>query len=150
MWDAAWAGNPNTRRSTTGYVFKLAGGPISWKSCLQPTVALSSTEAEYRAITEAGQELLWLQNMLELYGFKDQNPTFLQSDNLGAIHLTTKSIFHGRPKHIEIQHHWIREIVDQGALVVKNCPTPVMTADLLTKSLGKCHFQRLQDQLRLC
>ena len=105
LCDADWAGDPNTRRSTTGYVFKLAGGPISWKIRLQPTVALSSTEAEYRAITEAGQELLWLRNMLEMYGFKDQNPTVLQSDNLGAIHLTTKSIFHGRTKHIEIQHH---------------------------------------------
>lgn len=93
LCNADWAGDPSTRRSTTGYVFKLAGGPLSWKSRLQPTVALSSTEAEYRAITEAGQELLWLRNMLELYGFKDQNPTILQSDNLGAIHLTTKSVF---------------------------------------------------------
>lgn len=64
MCDADWAGDPNTRRSTTVYVFKLAGGPLSWKSRLQPTVALSSTEAEYRAITEAGQELVWLRNML--------------------------------------------------------------------------------------
>lgn len=149
LCDADWAGDPNTRRSTTGYVFKLAGGPLSWKSRLQPTVALSSTEAEYRAITEAGQELLWLRTMLEHYGFKDPNPTILQSNNLGAIHLTTKSIFHGRTKHIEIQHHWIREVVDQGSLTLKHCPTSIMTADLLTKCLGKSHFLRLRQELGL-
>lgn len=64
MCDADWAGDKSTRRSTTGYVFKLAGGAISWRSKLQPTVALSSTEAEYRAITEAGQELLLLRRMM--------------------------------------------------------------------------------------
>ena len=75
--DADWAGDVSTRRSTTGYIFTLAGGALTWKSRLQPTVALSSTEAKYRAITEAGQELLWLQNMMSRFGMEDHNPTVL-------------------------------------------------------------------------
>lgn len=149
MCDADWAGDRSTRRSTTGYVFKLAGGPISWRSKLQPTVALSSTEAEYRAITEAGQELLWLRRMMAYYGFCDSNPTVLKSDNMGAIHLSSKSIFHGRTKHIEIQHHWIREVVESGDIKVEHCPTEEMIADVLTKSLGKSQFRRLRSKLGL-
>lgn len=103
--DADWAGDKDTRRSTTGYVFPLAGWAISWKSRLQQTVALSSTEAEYRAITEAGQELLWLRNMMAKLGYEDKEATILHSDNLGAIHLTNKSVFHGRTKHVEIHYH---------------------------------------------
>lgn len=147
--DADWAGDQVTRRSTTGFIFRLAGGPISWKSRLQPTVALSSTEAEYRAITKAGQELVWIRNMMMFFGFEDIKPTILQSDNMGAIHLTTKSIFHGRAKHIEIQYHWIREIIKKGDLSIQYCPSQDMIADLLTKPLGKQLFFRLQALMGL-
>lgn len=147
--DADWAGDKDTRRSTTGYVFSLAGGAISWKSRLQPTVALSSTEAEYRAITEAGQELVWLRNMMGKFGLDDENPTVLHSDNLGAIHLTSKSVFHGRTKHVEIHYHWIREIVKAGKLEIQHCPSELMIADLLTKPLGKPQFMKLRKMLGL-
>lgn len=142
--DADWAGDLDSRRSTTGYLFTLAGGALTWRSRLQPTVALSSTGAEYRAITEAGQELLWLRNMMMRFGMKDDEPTTLESDNMGAIHLTSKSIFHGRTKHVEIQYHWIREIVSQGSVRLKHCSTHDMVADVLTKPLGKAQFQRLR------
>lgn len=147
--DADWAGDQSTRRSTTGYVFTLAGGALSWRSRLQPTVALSSTEAEYRAITEAGQELLWLRKMMSRLGFEDPEPTTLQIDNLGAIHLTSKSVFHGRTKHIKIQYHWIREIFKAGDLQLQHCNTHQMVADILTKALGKAQFKKLRDQLGL-
>lgn len=145
--DADWAGDPSTRRSTTGYIFVLAGGAISWRSRLQPTVALSSTEAEYWAVTEAGQELVWLRNMMSVFGYTDPNPTVLQSDNMGAIHLTSKSIFHARTKHIEIHYHWIREAVKRGDLQVKYCPTEIMAADLLTKQLSRQQFVKLRGML---
>lgn len=142
-----WAGDVNTWRSTTGYVSTLAGGTLTWKSMLQLTVALSSAEAEYRAITEAGQELVCLRNMMARFGMQDQNPTVLSSDNMGVIHLTSKFIFHGRTKHVKIQHHSIQEIVNQGTLALKHCPTIDMVADLLTKPLEKSQFQRLRLKL---
>lgn len=147
--DADWAGDKSTRRSTTGYIFTLAGGALSWKSRLQPTVALSSTEAEYRAVTEAGQELLWLRRIMEAFGCTDENATILQSDNLGAIHLTSKSTFHGRTKNIEIHYHWIREVVKNGYIKLQHCPTEEMVADLLTKALGKQQFLNLRNKLGL-
>lgn len=145
--DSDWAGDADTRRSTTGYIFCLASGALTWRSRLQPTVALSSTEAEYREITEAGQELIWLCNLMTRLDMKDEEPTILQSDNMGAIHLTSKSIFHVRTKHVEIQYHWIREIINQGNVTIKHCPTQDMVADLLTKPLGKPQFQRLRLKL---
>lgn len=96
--DADWAGDKSTRQSTSGYVFKLFGGFISWKAKLQATVALSSTEAEYRSTTEAGQEAVWLRLMLKSFNYDSPEPTALHCDNLGAIQLTSKSTFHARTK----------------------------------------------------
>lgn len=92
--DADWAGDKDTRISTTGYVFKLFGGAISWRSKLQPTVALLSTEAEYRSTTEAGQEATWLRRLLKAFNYECNTPTLLHCDNLGAIHLSCKDEAH--------------------------------------------------------
>lgn len=142
--DADWAGNKSTRRSTTGYVFKIFGGAISWKSKLQATVALTSTEAEYRATMEAGQEAVWLRRLLKSFNYDSQSPTTLHCDNLGAIQLTSKSTFHARTKHIEIHYHFIRELVNMKTVWLKHCPTGKMIADMLTKPLGKGPFQFLR------
>lgn len=75
--DSDWAGDPNTRRSTTGYLFKMNRGAISWKSRLQPTVSLSSKEAEYKATTEAGQEVVWLRTLLSFLMHPSSNPNHL-------------------------------------------------------------------------
>lgn len=143
--DADWAGDKSSRRSTTGYVFKLFGGAISWKSRLQPTVALSSTEAEYRATTEAGQEAVWLRQLLKSFNYETTSPTTLHCDNLGAIQLTSQSTFHARTKHIEIHYHFIRELVKMKTVALQHCPTEKMIADVLTKPLSKGHFQFLRS-----
>jgi hypothetical protein len=93
--DADWAGDRSTLRSTTGYVFIFMGGAISWRSQLQPTVALSSTKAEYRAITEVGQEALWLMKLMKELQIPVQTPLEMICDNLSAIHLAQNSIHHG-------------------------------------------------------
>jgi hypothetical protein len=85
--NADWAGDKSTTCSTTGYVFKFIEGAISWRSQLQPTVALSSTEAEYRAITKAGQEALWLMNLMKEIGIPVETPLEMICNNLSAIHL---------------------------------------------------------------
>ena len=90
----------------------LAGAPISHSSKLQPTVALSSCEAEYMALTEATKEALWCSRFLNELGFREANfPILLRGDNQGAIALTDNPEFHRRTKHIEIKWHWIRDVV---------------------------------------
>lgn len=138
--DTDWAGDRSTLRSTTGYVFKFMGGAISWRSQLQPTVALSSTEAEYRAITEAGQEALWLMKLMKQLEIPVNTPLKLICDNLSAIHLAQNPVHHGQVKHVAIEHHWIREHVSNGTFKMKNVYTSEMIADLLTKNLSKGPF----------
>lgn len=133
--DSDWAGDPNTRRSTTGYLFKLNGAAISWKSRLQPTVSLSSTEAEYKATTEAGQEVVWLRGLLSHIAIDQKSPTVLCSDSTGAVSLTSKAIFHRRTKHIEVQYHWIREQVEKKTIILRHISNHHMFADVLTKPL---------------
>lgn len=113
-----WAGDPNTRRSTTGYLFKRNGAAVSWKSRLQPTVSLSSTEAEYKETTEAGQKIVWLCVILFHISMGQASSTTLCSDSTGAVDLTRKGIFHARTKHIEVQYHWIREQVEQKVITL--------------------------------
>lgn len=133
--DSDWAGDPNTRRSTTGYLFKLNGAAVSWKSRLQPTVSLSSTEAEYKATAEAGQEVVWLRGILHHISMKQHSPTILCSDSTGAVALTKKGIFHARTKHIEVQYHWIREQVEKKTVALRHISNQHMFADTLTKPL---------------
>lgn len=147
--DSDWAGDKITRRSTTGYVFMFMNGAISWRSRLQQTVALSSTEAEYRATTEAGQEVIWITGLLQSLGIKLKLPVTLRCDNLSTIHLSSRSIFHSRTKHIELHHHWIREQVEKGAIKLKHIPTNEMLADLLTKTLGKKMFIEFRSLIGL-
>ena len=105
--DADWAGDIETRKSTSGYIFTFAGGPISWSSKAQVTLALSSTEAEYVSTTQAAQEAIYLRTLLSELNLPPSSPTWLQCDNQSAISLTKSPIAHSRLKHIDIQHHFI-------------------------------------------
>jgi hypothetical protein len=135
--DADWAGNVDNRRSTTGYTFTLAGASISWKSRHQPTVALSTTEAEYMAATEATKEAVWLRAFLDNLGYKQLNPTSILDDNQSCISLTKNPTYHARTKHIDIQHHFVREKVEANEVIFQFCGTDKMVADILTKPLSK-------------
>ncbi|XP_073289130.1 secreted RxLR effector protein 161-like [Primulina huaijiensis] len=91
--DSDFAGNLDTRKSLTGYIFTLYGTAISWKATLQPVVALSTTEAEYIALTEGIKEAIWLKGILEEFGITQQWVA-VHCDNQGAIHLTKHQVFH--------------------------------------------------------
>lgn len=122
--DADWAGDPSTRRSTTGYTFSLgSGGAVSWCSKKEPTVALSSTEAEYRAATMAAQECCWLLQLVREVGISVDYPVDVFCDNQSAIRLASNLVFHARTKHIEVHHHYIREKVLSGW-----CPYPLKSS----------------------
>ena len=138
--DADWAGDIDSRRSTTGYVVMLNGGAIAWRSHRQPTVALSTMEAEYMALTEAAKELKWLRTLLGELGYKNNNnseATVLHSDNQSAIALAKNPVSHARAKHIDIRHHFIREAIQDNIIWVQYIPTSEMTADSLTKALSR-------------
>ena len=145
--DSDWAADYDTRRSTTGYLFQLAGGAISWKSKRQPTVALSTTEAEYMAACEATRETInWRMFFGEL-GFDTGNPTIIKSDNQGSIALGKNPEHHSRSKHIDIRHHYVREQVILGTVKFQYVSTNEMTADILTKALARDRHTLLTKEM---
>ena len=144
--DADWAGDVDDRKSTSGYMFQIAGGPVSWKSRKQDTVALSTAEAEYVALSSAAQECIWLQRLLCELGKPLGGPTVILEDNQSSIAMARNPQFHGRAKHIDIKHHFVRERVSDGSIELKYCPTNEMVADILTKGLAHQQFSFLREK----
>jgi Reverse transcriptase (RNA-dependent DNA polymerase) len=139
--DAAFA-NHNDHRSTSGYVFLAAGGAITWKSKKQTTIALSSTQAEYVALSEAGREACWLQNLFKELGYPQEKPILIKGDNDGSISMAKNQQFHNRSKHIAIRWHWIRELIEEKLITIESCRDPEQTADILTKALPRIKHRR--------
>ena len=137
--DADYAGDVDTRRSTTGFAFMLNGGVITWSSRLQPTVAASTTEAEYMAAAGAVKEALWLRKLLKDLGY-DISAVKIYCDNQGAIKLLKHPIAHARSKHIDVLHHFARERANRGEVDFEYCRTDEMVADCLTKTLPERAF----------
>ena len=142
--DSDYAGSPNEeqRRSTSGYVFTLAGAPISWFSKLQQTTTLSSTEAEYVAITECVREVILLRNILSQLGFPQPSPTSIRCDNNGAMVFAQEHYTSQRAKHIDVRLHWIRQSIAAGVASLSHIPTRDNPADLFTKNLPRDGFGR--------
>ncbi|XP_051152719.1 secreted RxLR effector protein 161-like [Andrographis paniculata] len=109
--DADYAGDHDTRRSTTGYVFMLGGGAVSWCSKRQQTLSFSTTEAEYRAASMAAQECTWLRQRLSDPVQPVKYVVPLYWDNHSIIYMTENPIFHARTKHVVVRYHFIWEKV---------------------------------------
>ena len=131
------------RKSISGYIFLLAGAPISWQAKKQTTVAQSTVEAEYAAMALAAKEMIWLQHLLRDLGMPKYAPKTLFCDNQGAISLTKNPTHHAKTKHVDVQLHFIRDHVEKGTIDVKYCPTENMLADLMTKGLPRERHERL-------
>ena len=129
-----------TRKSLTRYVFTAYGRTISWKASLQNVVALSSTEAEYMALTEAIKEALWLFELVRELKI-DQKYISVFSDNQIATQLSKNQVFHERTKHVDIKLHFIRDIVAEETVIVKKVPTEENPADMITKPLPSNKFK---------
>ena len=150
--DSDYAGNPDNRKSTSGYVFMHAGGAISWRSKLQDCTALSTTEAEYIAASEAAKEAIWLQRLTA--DFTDSGPESastptLYCDSQSAIHLVRNPIIHSKTKHIEVRYHHIRELVTEKRLEIRKIDTELNIADSLTKPLPEDRFKLLTGHIGL-
>jgi hypothetical protein len=147
--DADWAGCHDTRRSTTGYVFKINGSAITWCSRRQQTVASSTVEAEYIATAEAAREAIWLRNLLKELGFKSLTSTTLHVDNQGAMRLATNPSTHQRTKHIDIKHHLIRELIEGQVIDLRYVATEQQQADIFTKALPGPRHESNSIQLKI-
>jgi hypothetical protein len=137
--DSDWASDPHKRRSQTGYFIRLAGGAISWTSRAQKTIALSSTEAEYMALSDCSRQVVWMHS---LFGELDTylKPIPICGDNQGSIFIASNPVTEKRSKHIDIRYHYIREVVERKLAEVFFIDGDKNPADLLTKNLGSVKF----------
>jgi len=147
--DADYAGDKDTRRSTSGLLFKLNGGPVQWSSKKQGAVALSTSESEYVSASAAAQEAVHLRMLLKDLGYLQKSPTEVQEDNQAAINISRNQVYHGRLKHVDVRVHYIRELVSTGVIKLVYCNTQIMIADLLTKPLSRDRFDQLRELLGL-
>lgn len=141
--DSDWAGGSDDRKSYTGYVFIMASTTVSYESKKQQTVALSSTEAEYMAISAAAKEVIYLRGLLKELGFEHiaKDPTIMNGDNISAQQLVRNPVFHARSKHIDVKIHHVREIYKKGEIDMRYVPTTENAADIFTKILPKTKFK---------
>ena len=144
MTDSDWA----VKHSTSGYVFTLAQAAISWSSKRQPTIALSSCEAEIVAASEAAKEAVFLDRLCSELGFKQgDEPIHLLCDNKAAIDSSYNPENHSRTKHIDRRHYSIRELVEDGKIVVLFVSSADNLADFFTKPLPAAKFFALRDRI---
>eukprot|EP00253_Pinus_taeda_P028156 PITA_28156 len=142
-----WAGSVDDRKSTSGYVFHMGLGAISWASKKQPIVPLSTAEAEYVAATATACQAVWMRRMLRSLCQEQVKGTVIFCDNSSTIELSKNYVFHKRTKHIDTKFHYIKELVNNGEIVLQHCRTQEQVADILTKPLGQKSFEFLRKCL---
>ena len=145
--DADWASTPDDRKSVSGFVTFVCGGPLSWASKSQTTVAVSSTESEYTALSEATREISWLRQLLPDLGLPHDSPTTLWEDNKQTIGLVLNPEHHARNKHMDVKVHFVRHRASEGQIRVEYVPSAENTADVMTKPLGQVLFRDLCNRL---
>jgi hypothetical protein len=152
--DADWASCPDSRRLVSGNLILLNGNVLSWKSKKQPTLSLSSTEAEYKSIGNITKEIMWIKTLLKkIFNIRLKEPTPIFEDNQGAIALANNESNHSnfKTKHMSLRHHFICREIKIKSIVLKYVPTHLMLANFLTKAVGKSSNKRALRNLNfLC
>jgi hypothetical protein len=134
--DASFASDVDSKKSVSAYIAYVGGGPISWKSKLQSTVALSSCESEYIALCAAAQESVHLRYLfLELVPDVKGTPIVVFEDNTSTIEVSKNPVLHEKQKHVDIKYHYVKECIAEGRIQVRYLGTSLMLADLLTKAV---------------
>ena len=145
--DSDFGGDLDRRRSTTGFVFRVGGNTVSWKSGLQQVVALSMTEAEYISLVEAIKEGLWLRGLTEELGY-EQSEVVVGCDSQSAICLAKNNVFHDRTKHVVVSKHvalkmsFVRDMTEAGEVVIQKVHTSKNPANMLTKVILSNKFDQ--------
>jgi len=144
--DSDWASDKIARRSQTGYFFQIAGAIFSWQSRAQKTVALSSTEAEYMALSDCSRQAVWIKSLLNELGINIGSIP-INGDNQGSIFIGSNPTQEKRSKHIDIRYHYIRQCVEEKKVSLYFVEGAENPADMFTKNLGHVKFQKFRGQL---
>ena len=142
--DASFAESFSERRSTTGFVLCMNRGAILWRSKRQRLTALSTSEAEYVALSDAAREIIWSRRFLNEIGFKQRDASQLYTDSQATQAIANSEFPPRSAKHIEVRYHHVRELIRKNEIVLSYIPTESQPADILTKPLngGKVHKYR--------
>ncbi|XP_031281789.1 secreted RxLR effector protein 161-like [Pistacia vera] len=145
--DADFAGDKGTRKSTTTYFFTLGGNCISWKSQLQPIVALSSNEFEYIAVTDTFKEALWLKGILTEANLISGKVIIYSDSQSAIIHRSKNPVYHERTKHVDVCYHFVRDIITKGVIELRKVATEENPADMGTKIVTPAKFKHCLNLL---
>lgn len=147
--DANWAGCADDRKSTSGECFYIGNNLVSWLSKKHNSISLSTAEAEYIAAGSGCTQLLWMKQMLVDYGIT-QGTITLFCDNTSAINISKNPVQHSHTKHIDIHHHFIRDLVEDGTILLEYLDSEHQKADLFTKPLDYTRFEYLRKSVAVC
>ncbi|TVY74571.1 Retrovirus-related Pol polyprotein from transposon TNT [Fusarium oxysporum f. sp. cubense] len=147
--DSDWKGDTVTGRSTFGWLVQLEGSTVSWRAKRHETVALSTTEAEYTALSQCARELAWTRNLFSELLLPLYMPIPLNGDNQGSLKLCRNPELHQRTKHIPLTEHHIREEVEAGNIDVQYVSTYEQVADGLTKPLNTVSHGHFLEAIRV-
>ena len=131
--DSDHAGDPDSRRSVTGYLQLMNGAAVSWQSVRQQVVALSSAEAEYYAASVAGTDMQYIRRLMEELGHAQKGPTTLYEDNMACIYMSESAAMYHKARHIDTRVYHLRALVSNGILKLVKVATEHQVADSLTK-----------------
>ncbi|XP_030451109.1 uncharacterized mitochondrial protein AtMg00810-like [Syzygium oleosum] len=145
--DSDYAGDLNDKRSTSGYVFILGSGAVSWSSKKQPIVTLSTTEVEFIIATSCACPAIWLKKILEELQFKQQGATSIYCDSSSVIKLSKNPVLYGRSKHIDVKYHFLRDLTKDEAIDLIFYRSDEQVVDIFTKPLKLPTFLKLRRLL---
>src|ERR1700678_430574 len=146
--DSDWASDKISRRSQTGFFFIIAGAAFAWQSQAQKTVALSSTEAEYMALSDCSRQAVWIQSLLRKLGI-DIPTVPICGDNQGSIFIGSNPVQERCSKHIDICYHYVRQLVEEKVIDLYFIEGAENLADLFTKNLATPKFLKFREWLGL-
>lgn len=148
--DSDYAGDVDDRKSTSGSVFILSSGAVSWMSKKQPIVTLSTTEAEFIAAATCACQAIWIRRVMKILGYVQEGCATIMCDNSSTIKLSKNLVMHGRSKHIDVRYHFLRDLTKDGKVELVYCGTHEQVADLMTKPLKSEAFQKFRELLGVC
>ena len=144
---SGFGSDPDTRKSITGYLMSLNGGAISCRSSRQGGVTLSSSEAEFVAASQAGQEVVYLRVLLRGFGYTQKKPTEIWEDNASCIMMSENPNNRDRSRHVDVKVHYLRDLVRDGHVKLVKCAGTQNVSDALTKSLARPAFEKHREYM---